>query len=678
MGGGTVNHAGVITEERKGQMEQWLTSDEVAALEGWSYECLKKKWQRDQIPYRKNGRLEIPLSALSTQAQELYYGIHGRPEPHAPLQDLSEEKRRELSRRIDLIKHAPRKNPQALAQYLKDNNIPQSTYYDWKKKYKESKAEGLLDKRGGSTRQISPQDQAVLARLYLRPSSPTIQEVYRQFLALRETENRRQNTEYRSRVGYAHQNTPPAPLNRGEDTPPAPLNRGENTPLPTIHQVRGFLDALPEPTKLRYRHGVEAYKNFSEIFAERDYASIIPGEIWTSDHTQIDVAVRDPLSGRAAFPWITIIMDVRSRKITGYFLGETPSGRTIAAALGRALKTHQPPKRAILDNGMDYRSRYISGGQLRLKKGKLEVAEETKGLLTTLNIDVQWCIVKNAQAKPCERWFRRLKEEFLRRLPGYRGGRIWERPEGLAKEMKSGQLLSFVELDKLLGGWIEEYNSSPHQGQAMEGKTPNQAYDTPPTPLNRGEIKLINPDTLTLLMMPFARRRIYRNGIKFLGEVYYAPALEALRGHQVDIRWDPQEIGRLAVLDLQGAFICWALHQQRLSFNASEEDVKALMQKKRSQRRLHEDYYQNLTEQIEDPDLLRRVITARRVPEGGLSAAKPALHQDGAGPAGRLHHPQDAQALQMKVTKELPAWGQMTADRGGKKKRIFFEEEEEA
>ena len=586
-----------------------MTIKEAAALEGVNYFAFHKRCLRGKYKtYREHGTLKIPVSSLSPQAQKKYWTVnedtHRTTIPHIDIQNLSKEKRDNYLRKLQIIKEAPKGDARDLTKYLKEKGVSRAAFYEWKRKLKKEGAEALLDGRGGRPRELNPADEAALAYLYLKPSRPSITQVYRQFLSL--------------------------------------WDKNCGRPCPSTHQARRFLKSLPEATKFRYRHGIGAYKNFAEIFAERDYTSLLPNEFWTSDHTQIDVAVRDPFTGRALFPWITIIMDVRSRKILGYFVGHTPSGRTIAAALGRALKHCKPPKRAILDNGMDYRSRYISGGQVRLKKGRIEVDRETKGILTALHIDVQWTIVKNAQSKPCERWFRRMKEEFCRILPGYRGGRIWERPEGLQKVLKSGRLLSLTELDALLARWIDDYNNSPHRGHGMDDKFPNEVYVVKKS-------KLVNPDTLTLLLMPFTRRKVCRNGIKFMGATYYAAALENIRGHSVDIRWDPQEMGRIASFDLKGAFICWAEHQPRVSFKATEEDIKNLQAKKKASRKLHGDFYREITERLETPNLLKRIVATHQATKNVQPTATSST-------AKRFSIPEDSEALKLKIARELPPW----------------------
>ena len=42
-----------------------------------------------------------------------------------------------------------------------------------------------------------------------------------------------------------------------------------------------------------------------------------PNDIWQADHTELDLMVLDE-TGRPARPWLTVILDDRSRAIAGY------------------------------------------------------------------------------------------------------------------------------------------------------------------------------------------------------------------------------------------------------------------------------------------------------------------------------------------------------------------------
>ena len=62
-----------------------------------------------------------------------------------------------------------------------------------------------------------------------------------------------------------------------------------------------------------------------------------PNDLWQADHTELDVMVLDE-SDRPVRPWLTVILDDKSRAIAGYtvFLGD-PTALQTALALRQAI-----------------------------------------------------------------------------------------------------------------------------------------------------------------------------------------------------------------------------------------------------------------------------------------------------------------------------------------------------
>lgn len=210
------------------------TLDEISSILGVSENTLSRwkqrlKWKEkcdaylSFIPKYKETTIASPLlkKYLMTTAEE--------PRDQMAIQHLSESKRQAYFRKLDIIKNAPRRDPRALEEYLKEKGISSGTLRRWRRLYKKEGPEALIDKRRGRTQKLDPQDHAILAKLYLRAERPSITEVYRQYLTV----------------------------------------RGQTKV--TIHQARKFLENLPEATKRKYRHGERAYREFAEIFTEREY-----------------------------------------------------------------------------------------------------------------------------------------------------------------------------------------------------------------------------------------------------------------------------------------------------------------------------------------------------------------------------------------------------------------------
>jgi putative transposase len=83
----------------------------------------------------------------------------------------------------------------------------------------------------------------------------------------------------------------------------------------------------------------------------------VPNQIWVSDHGQHDVWVRNDLfsgisTNAALRPWLTAMIDMRSRKIVGTAWSATPSSHTISSALRVGIESFGIPQILYVDNGM--------------------------------------------------------------------------------------------------------------------------------------------------------------------------------------------------------------------------------------------------------------------------------------------------------------------------------------
>lgn len=72
----------------------------------------------------------------------------------------------------------------------------------------------------------------------------------------------------------------------------------DDHPLPSIHAVRRWLDKLGTVTLHTGRMGSRTLKNL-QGFVKRDFADLLPGDIYTADGHQFDAQVQHPLHGQA-------------------------------------------------------------------------------------------------------------------------------------------------------------------------------------------------------------------------------------------------------------------------------------------------------------------------------------------------------------------------------------------
>ncbi|MBN1227667.1 MAG: Mu transposase C-terminal domain-containing protein, partial [Deltaproteobacteria bacterium] len=350
----------------------------------------------------------------------------------------------------------------------------------------------------------------------------------------------------------------------------------EGWPLPSDRTMRRFLESIPLEIKEFYRKGEKHWKQkFLPCILRDDSAK--PGEVFISDHAQINIGVRHP-SGKVIFPWITCWMDMRTRKILGWCLAEkgkcVPSSETINISLKYTIEKYGIPKHVLIDNGRDFSCYHFTGGQKEKRfRFSLSVNEiEVAGIYKLLGIEAHFCIPANAQAKPIERWFWTNETNFQVEFETYRGNNILNRPEGVDSRIKSGKSVpEWGEFKKFLGNYIEIYNQDhKHSGFGMGGRSPNEIWNKYFADAAH-EMRKASPSSLRLLMMPSSRPcKVGRNGITAFDNFYISNDLLKFIGKKVLYRYDPEDFDEIYVYDLENRFLCLAKKRIRTAWNDKE------------------------------------------------------------------------------------------------------------
>ena len=288
------------------------------------------------------------------------------------------------------------------------------------------------------------------------------------------------------------------------------------------------------------RNGMSYFNKTLNKYIERDYSTIQCGKVWVSDHAQIDVAVFNP-EGNVVFPWVTAWRDYKSGKWLGWLLQcGSPNSDRIFQTFYYAAEAYGLPEDVIIDNGKDYRCKDFGGGRSKEEFIKIETDKaETLSMLDELNVRVHFALPYNAQTKPIERDFLKIKELLSKHCKGYRGGNVVERPEKLKKEIKNGKIFEFEEFKKIFDDFIINIlNRRPSQGKNLNGLCPDELFN------NEFKEKICcTHEALKLFCMRTSRNfTISRNGIKDrqLKITYWADWMVAHMGLKVYLRRDPQ------------------------------------------------------------------------------------------------------------------------------------------
>lgn len=312
--------------------------------------------------------------------------------------------------------------------------------------------------------------------------------------------------------------------------------------FPSVKAFLRWIDnEVPEQAQYLARYGAAAHNRKYACYIERDYSNVAAGQLWVSDHAQIDVAVALP-DGKSCFPWVTAWRDFKTGKWLGWFVhADAPNSDHIFYSFYLAALEHGLPAEILIDNGKDYRVKDFAGG--RKKKGKSKWHKVTvdtvkaNGMLHVIGIKAHFALPYNAQTKPIERDFLKNKELFSKHMVGYRGGDVTERPEKLAGEIKAGKILPIDDFADIFDSYITSVlNRLPSRGRNLQGRSPNQAWAE-----EFKEKRLVDKERLQIFCMRTSGVvSIGRNGVRDseLQVTYWAEWMSGSKGAKVYLRRD--------------------------------------------------------------------------------------------------------------------------------------------
>jgi transposase InsO family protein len=398
---------------------------------------------------------------------------------------------------------------------------------------------------------------------------------------------------------------------------------------PSLKTWERHVQDIPRATRVGLREGNKALDDKCLAYLRRDREELRSNEIWVADHHQVDVAVLGP-SGKPVFPWVTVFMDVRSWAYVGWNVCLSPNSDSIVTAFKRGVQRRGIPAELQLDNGKDFRSLDFAGG--RMGKVRLELNQAAfESVVGRLGLAVRWARPYNARSKEIERTFRILKERFSRLWSTYRGGNTRERPERLKHLLKkTGEIPTLEQFDGLFGEWAEYvFNGMASDARGMEGRTRDEVFRA-----CLGETRWAPPAELALLCMKTKVAKVGRNGVTLFGDQQYSGLqLFEHKGETVTVRYDPLDVDRVYVFDLEGRFICDAENLGFAGWHITAEEIRERERLYRQEKALVTNAARALEAQDEEPDYLRRVIAARKAdgseagpgdpPEPGRQVVRP-------------------------------------------------------
>ena len=547
--------------------EIWLTIEEVSELTQEVKETVRRKCKRGEYvsKHKIEGKRKlyfVQLNSLPEVAQENYFNkLNPDFNDVAVLENNAElyakatiTARKQADKYLELINLTKYMKHSAIIEFLQDWNEKhpdkKSSYaslHRAKTNYKKFGISALLSKKGiKQTKPIDTKYFEYYKSLYLKEGAPSA------FFCWQVT------------LGYAKKH---------EDF--------DASNFPSYKTFdRHLKKEIPKQAIYLARYGQAAWNKKYATYIPRDYLKIKAGSCWVSDHAQIDVAV--DFNGTTYFPWVTVFRDVKTSKWLGWFLHlDAPNSDHIFQTFYYAVQKFGIPNDVYLDNGKDYRCKDFAGGR-KQKAGKITVQhfkDKENSLLRNLGIDVHFALPYNAQTKPIERDFLKVKTFMSKGFVGYRGGKITERPEKLKNEIKNNKIMPFDEFKTVFDDFIENYlNKKPSGGKVLQGKSPDELW------AEEFKVKkVISKDALKLFCMRTSKDvKISRNGIydSQFGVTYWADWMVYKKGIKVFMRRDVNAYQEAWVFDAQTQeFLGKANTFSPISFLAKTNVEKAIYKK---------------------------------------------------------------------------------------------------
>ena len=367
---------------------------------------------------------------------------------------------------------------------------------------------------------------------------------------------------------------------------------------PSYETVRCFLDNDAEVSasmKALQHKGRKGYDALCAPYLKRGYTEPA-NQIWVSDHMIIDVLVQDDCFDkdlRHCRIQMTTIMDFRSRMVVGVSWCRNGSSHSIKRALLPAILRFGPPEIFYCDNGKDYKKIAQGSSRQELVEAGEACVNEVRvldgSIMRRLGIESVFCIPFHPQSKHVERYHAHFHDRFDRSFGTYTDGATHLRPDATVDNLAQHKKLLVMgdtrtsalplasEYIRMAEAWVQQYyHQQPHSGEGMNGRSPAKCFAEEFNPAQKPTPSL---EHLAALMAETARPKVL-NGAVTIDKVRFVPGfndphaavvLHERAGKRVVVAYDPLDMTRAAVLDLDGYPLCKLEREQLVRFSQDAE-----------------------------------------------------------------------------------------------------------
>ena len=584
---------------------KWLSEEESCKLLNIKTKTLKDKCRNGELNYRieRNGKKHnYYIHAQSIPEKLLPNSLSNIKGINEFCSDLPDWATFQVYKYVSIIEASYDYAGQELRDFIEKWNKVNPHYktsysqlMDMKVRFKREGLKGLLARYGhhNSRNPINEEHYNYFKAVYLKEGAPSLKSSWDQTLGYAIKKDNVEKTKFPCPISFKRK-----------------LER--EMPLDSIYLAR---------------YGESAWNRKFGNYIERDYGNIDCGKVWVSDHAQIDVACMDS-EGNVVYPWVTAWRDYKSSKWLGWILqAGHPNSDHIFQAFYYAAESYGLPDSVIIDNGKDYRSKDFAGGR---KIAKVEPGQaKATTMLMELQIKAHFALPYNAQTKPIERDFLKIKELLSKHCVGYRGGNVVERPEVLVKEIKEGKIMPFDKFKDIFDDFIiNVLNKRPSEGKNLNGLSPDELFNK-----DFKEKRVASKEGLKLFCMRTSKNyTVGRNGIKD-GEckiTYWADWMLTQVGLKVYLRRDPNNYKeawafKVDTNEYVGNVTAIKAVAALYADEVSKEEFKEAMANKKRKLKVAKAYIKQAREISAEEQVENYKIAYASVEKGGNKKAEPKI-----------------------------------------------------
>lgn len=312
---------------------------------------------------------------------------------------------------------------------------------------------------------------------------------------------------------------------------------------PSKNAVNKRLQALGPEELFRRKHGAEAAnQRFGLKPGVKKVSRAL--EFVQIDHTMVDIFIRDEAGVLVMRPWITMLVDLSTRIVLGYYITLcTPSAISCAMAIVNAVL----PKTKMLSALGDPDIKLTAYGLMQFLHSDNAAEFKSDDYVAACDFHDIKVTYRPVGAKHFGGHIERLIGTFMGKvhfLKGSTQSNIFKR--GSIDPAKHASM-TLKEFELWFARNVAIYNDTVHS--SLQGRTPQEAWDEdfssstgnpimPPT--------VADPRAFALDFYPSARRVVGRKGVEFKGRFFCDKStMRGLVTKKIYFKYDPRELNRI-------------------------------------------------------------------------------------------------------------------------------------